>query len=126
MPPPDDDFAAFARSHREAMEPSGPEEEALFEQFVTAAWELQRLDTLESEALAALDFDQLDRLSGQRAQHEDAFYRSLDELKDQQTAREIRERLANPKKLKVLPLADPTQVEKIGFVLSEAGDLPIQ
>ena len=111
-------FAAFEQSHRAQIDPTGPLELTLFEQFIAAGWNLQRIETLQAESLANADFPQLDRLARYRGQHERTFYRALKELKALQTAREIQERIANPKKPNFLSLADVAQVKRVGFVLS--------
>ncbi|MBY0506808.1 MAG: hypothetical protein K2X03_23010 [Bryobacteraceae bacterium] len=111
-------FADFEQTHRDQIQPTGPLELTLFAQFIAAAWNLQRLETLESEALANADFPLLDRLTRYHGRHERSFHRALKELKALQTAREIQARLANPNKTELLPLADAVQVKRIGFVLS--------
>ncbi|MBY0507963.1 MAG: hypothetical protein K2X03_28885 [Bryobacteraceae bacterium] len=111
-------FAAFEQSHRAQIDPTGPLELTLFEQFLAAGWNLQRIQSLQADALANSDFPQLDRLTRYHGQHERSFYRALKELKALQTAREIQERLANPNKANAFPLADLAKVKRIGFVLS--------
>ncbi|MBY0507451.1 MAG: hypothetical protein K2X03_26290 [Bryobacteraceae bacterium] len=111
-------FAVFEQSHRAQIDPTGPLELTLFDQFIAAGWNLQRIQTLQAEALANADFPQLDRLTRYHGQHERSFHRALKELKALQTAREIQERLANPNKTNPLPLADLAKVKRIGFVLS--------
>jgi len=113
-------FAEFEQGHRAQINPSGALELYLFEMLIAAGWNLQRIEALQAHSLAQADFPQLDRLSRYRNQHERAFYRALKELKALQTAREIHERLANPNKPNVLPLADFAQMQRIGFVLSPA------
>ncbi|MBY0504882.1 MAG: hypothetical protein K2X03_13295 [Bryobacteraceae bacterium] len=113
-------FAHFEESHRAQIQPTGALELTLFAQFIAAGWNLQRIEALQSESLLNADFPQLDRLTRYRAQHERSFYRALQELKALQTARELQERVANPNKPNLLPLADFAKVKRIGFVLSPA------
>ncbi|MBY0506135.1 MAG: hypothetical protein K2X03_19620 [Bryobacteraceae bacterium] len=113
-----DAFTSFEESHREQIAPTGALELTVFAQFIAAAWNLQRIETLQSEALANSDFPLLDRLTRYHGHHERSFHRALKELKALQTAREIAERLANPNKPDHLPLADLAKVQRIGFVSS--------
>jgi len=119
-------FTEFEQTHRAQIQPTGALETTLFEQLLSAGWNLRRLEALESAALAdfANQTPQLDRLSRYRAQHERAFHRALRELKALQTAREILDRLAKPAKTTFAPLTCFAQLKRVGFVLSKPKTTP--
>ncbi len=116
-------FAEFETQHRTQLQPAGALEITLFEQLIAAAWNLRRIEILESSTFAAGSLAdenlarQLDRLARYRGQHERTFHRALRELKALQTAREILERQDSPSKSTFAPLADLGRVKRVGFVL---------
>ncbi len=117
-------FTEFESQHRIQLNPQGALEVTLFEQFISAGWNLRRIEILEADTFAGGSLadpniaSQLDRLARYRGQHERSFHRALRELRNLQTAREILERQEAPGKTDFAPLADLQRVKRVGSVLS--------
>lgn len=122
----DDEQAAFTQfqtQHHKQINPQDALENTLFEQLISAGWNLRRIEILEADTFAQGSLAdeniarQLDRLARYRGQHERAFYRALRELQALQTAREILDRQTDSTKSTYAPLADLARVKRAGFVL---------
>ncbi len=86
------EFEEMLAEFRDEIEPTGPLENTLFDQFVSAAWNLRRIRRMETELCSGaesytqlLDDDQLqkklDRLARHQTRIERSFHRALKELK---------------------------------------------
>lgn len=86
------EFDEMLAEFRDEIEPKGPLEHALFDQFVSAAWNLRRIRRMETELCAGassytalLDDEELqkklDRLARHHTRIERSFHRALKELK---------------------------------------------
>ena len=93
-----EEFEAFRSGLQSELDPQGTIEETTFEEFLHAAWNLQRFRRLESEvSLGTLDdltdpqtSAVLDRLSRYQSRAQRAYYKALSELRTLQTNRALR------------------------------------
>jgi hypothetical protein len=134
---PAEDREEFDQLHDQLqadIRPQGALQEILFEQVISAAWNLRRIRRMEAQlnASAATDLDgldnpeltkKLDRLARHQTRLEHSFHRSLDELKSLQTNAAIA--LTLPKEFiqRVQPLASTTQIAKRTQALATADRL---
>ena len=87
---PDDqeEFDELLAFYRAEVNPQGPIQQTLFEELITAAWNLRRVRVLQA-GLDMLD-PQHDRLARHHTRIERTFHRALKELKALQTSRALR------------------------------------
>ena len=117
------EFDEMLAAFRDEIEPLGPLEHTLFDQLVSAAWNLRRIRRMETELCAAaqsftelLNDDQLqkklDRLARHHTRIERCFHRCLKELKTLQTNAVIQSSLPAPLRKNVPPLSSANEIAK--------------
>ena len=105
-----EEFDEMLAGYQSEINPTGAIQQTLFDEIVTAAWNLRRIRVLQSE-LDPLDL-QYERLARHHTRIERTFHRTLKELKALQTDRTLHARLRQDDRERTPLLASPQQVSK--------------
>jgi len=110
QPEDQEEFDELFAFYQAEVNPQGPIQQSLFEELITAAWNLRRVRILQA-GLDLLD-PQYDRLARHHTRIERTFHRSLKELKALQTNRTLRATLPAHLVTRTPVLAAPLIVAK--------------
>ena len=105
-----EEFEQCLARYQTEIHPFGPIQQTLFDELVTAAWNLQRVRVLQSQ-LDMLD-PRYDRLARHHTRIERTFHRSLNELKALQTEAKLHALLPHPARHRTPFLASSERIEK--------------
>ncbi len=105
-----EEFDEMLSGYQTQINPIGAIEQTLFDEIVTAAWNLRRIRALEC-SLDLLD-PQYERLARHKTRIERTFHRTLKELKILQTDRTLHARLRQDDRERTPLLASPHKISK--------------
>ena len=109
-PEDQEEFDEMLAGYQAEIDPKGAIQQTLFDEIVTAAWNLRRIRFLES-TLDLLD-PQYERLARHKTRIERTFHRALKELKALQTDRTLHGRLRQDDRERTPLLASPQRISK--------------
>jgi hypothetical protein len=104
------EFNDLLAQYQQEINPQGPIQQTLFDELITAAWNLRRVRILESE-LNLLD-PRSDRLARHHSRFERTLHRSLKELKALQTDAALHQMLPREVRHRTPLLASPLKIAK--------------
>jgi hypothetical protein len=117
-----EEFDDLLATYQVDVKPQGAIQQTLFNQLVTAAWNLRRIGRMEAELCAGSSYNdllanhelqnQLDRLARHHTRIERSFHRCLKELKALQTNTVLHASLLAPLRKNVPPLASANEIAK--------------
>jgi len=113
-----EEFEELLNDYQANVKPQDAIQRTLFEELVTAAWNLRRVRRMEVELCSDTELEdeelqkKLERLARQKTRIERTFHRSLKELKALQTNTVIEATLPRPVRQHVLPLSNAIEISK--------------
>jgi hypothetical protein len=126
-----EEFEEFLNSYQTDVKPQGAIQQTLFDDLVSAAWNLRRIRRMEVQLCSdtALEDEQLqnklDRLARHKARIERTFHRSLKELKTLQTNSFIEATLIPVVRRNAPPLCSAVEISKRTQHFEKRGELSL-